>query len=49
MSIEPRVSQAVVFVLPNDVIHDVSKETCDHQDLHVVTLPAVLKVSRDLW
>lgn len=48
MSVEPSMSQAVVFVLPNDVVHDVSQETCYHQDLHVITLPAVLKVSRDL-
>lgn len=42
-------SQTVVLVLPNDVVHDVSKKTRYHQDLHVITLPAVLKVSRDLW
>lgn len=48
VGVEPSMSQAVVFVFPNDVVHDVSQETCHHQDLHVVTLPAVLKVSRDL-
>lgn len=47
--VEPGLSQTVIFILPNDVVHDVSKKTSYHEDFHVVTLPTVLKVRRNLW
>lgn len=46
--VEPGVRQAAVLILADDVVHDVSQQASHHQDLHVVALPAVLQVGRDL-
>lgn len=46
--VKPGVSEATVLVLADDVVHDVGQQAGHHQDLHVVTLPAVLKVCRNL-
>lgn len=48
MRVKPGLSQPAVLVLANDVIHDISQEASDHQDLHVVALPAVLQMCWDL-
>lgn len=48
MRVEPSLRQAVVLVLADDVVHDVSKQPSHHEDLHVVALPAVLQVGWDL-
>lgn len=41
-------SEPAVLVLANNVVHDVRQQARHHQDLHVVTLPAVLQRSRNL-
>lgn len=46
--VKPGLSQSVVLVLANNVIHDVSQESRHHQDLHVVALPAVLQMCWNL-
>ncbi len=48
MGAEPGLSEATVLVLANDVVHDIGQQARHHQDLHVVTLPAVLQMSRNL-
>lgn len=48
MRVEPGLSQAAVLVLADDVVHDVGQQARDHQDLHVVALPAVLKMGWNL-
>lgn len=46
--VEPGVSQAAVLVLADNVVHNVRQQACHHQDLHVITLPAVLQMCRNL-
>lgn len=46
--VEPRLRQAAVLVLADDVVHDVGQQARHHQDLHVVALPAVLQVGWNL-
>lgn len=48
MRVEPGLSQTAVLVFANDVVHDVGQQTGHHQDLHVITLPAVLQMCRNL-
>lgn len=48
MRAEPGLSEATILVLANDVVHDVRQEASHHQDLHVITFPAVLQMSRNL-
>lgn len=48
MRVEPGLSEATVLVLANDVVHDVGQQAGHHQDLHVITLPAVLQMCRNL-
>lgn len=40
--VKPGVSEPTVLVLADDVVHDVSQEAGNHEDLHVVTFPTVL-------
>lgn len=46
--IKPGLGKPAVLVFTNYVVHNIGKKTRDHQDLHVITLPAVLKVCWNL-
>lgn len=48
VGIEPGLGEPAVLIFANYVVHDIGKQTGDHQDLHIVTLPAVLQVYWDL-
>lgn len=48
VGIKPGLCESAVLVFANYIVHNVGKKPCDHQDLHVITLPAVLQVCWDL-